>query len=161
MITRLVIVTCLILILIPFAVVLGQDQDLEKFMEEAYDQKKKSPGKALLLGVIPSLGHAYLGFSSWSNRGVFFLLGEVACITLSQTIGYSTQKRSIGPGLYEEWPNQPNFIYYTSIMAFSAFKIYELWDVRQQVDKHNLALKQRYDLTISPTETGTRVGLAI
>ena len=158
---RLVCLTALLLMAVPLSSVSAQDQEIEKFLNQAYEQNKKSPNKAILLGLIPSMGHMYVGYDTWKNRGIFFLLGEGACITVQQTLGYSTLKSSIGPGIYEELPNQTNFIFYASIMAFTALKIYELWDVKQQVEKYNQAIKQRYDLTFSKKGDRTRLGLTL
>jgi len=157
---------CLLLIItlsLVFPVITRAQQknqdEIVRYLQKAYMQKRKDPRKAILLGLIPSLGHAYIGNGNWSNRGIFFLLGETAAITVSATLGYHTSKRSIGPGVYEDYPNQPTIFLYLGIFAASAIKVYELWDINTTVKKYNDDLKKRFGLTFSNQGPRTKFGL--
>lgn len=92
-------------------------QYMEPEERELEAMEFKSRSSASLRGLaLPSLGHAYA--DSWWPRGALFLTGEAA---------------SLGMALTRDDSSDAVPFY----LAFAALKVWELYDVNQQVKEHN------------------------
>lgn len=126
----------IIVILLTFHVLYGQEMDETEKMK-LYESTKKSQTTAVLLSfLLTSTGHAYAG--NW-GRGLAFTAGRVGCAVLAFTVGIkeTTETES---GYYFTMvtiKEEKTPLYYIGIGGAIAFAIWEMVDASNQVKKYN------------------------